>query len=111
MTIDDADSEPVKADTATDLKEKETKVKKGGTLGSTWWSEEKKVAFMSTLEAQKQTRGNTSTSNVEFWSHHAIPALAMNPLTADCAQNTLASLQTKYSGLMKQLTHKSQLAK
>lgn len=107
VTIDDADSEPVKADTATDLKEKETKVKKGGTGG--WWSEEKKVAFMSTVESQKESRGDTPTSNVEFWRHHAIPALAMNQLTADCAQNTPASLQTKYSVLSSLLTKTNKL--
>ena len=41
VTIDDADDELVNADTATDLKEKETKGKKGGTGGNGWWSGKK----------------------------------------------------------------------
>ena len=89
--------------------EQETKPAKGGgqetkpVTGGGWWSEEKKVAFMRIVESQKLSRGARTTNSDEFWREHVIPALRQDALTKDCADNTPASLKTRYNSLAKQL--------
>ena len=109
-TLDDeVKIDQVVSNSAPRSQEQETKPAKGGgqetkpATGGGWWSEEKKVAFMRTVESQKLTRGARTTNSDEFWREHVIPALRQDALTKDCADNAPASLKTRYNSLAKQL--------
>ena len=42
---------------------------------NTWWSEEKKVAFIEVVEGERDALGCKTTPDKEFWCEHVFPIL------------------------------------
>ena len=64
---------------------------------NTWWSEEKKVAFIEVVEGERDALGCKTTHDKEFWCEHVFPILLQNDLTKDIAYNNWSSTQTKHT--------------
>jgi len=45
---------------------------------NTWWSEEKKVAFIEVVEGERDALGCKTTPDKEFWCEHVFPILWVN---------------------------------
>ncbi len=70
---------------------------------NTWWSEEKKVAFIEVVEGERDALGCKTTHDKEFWCEHVFPILLQNDLTKDIANKEWTSMRTKYRGFVSTL--------
>ena len=70
---------------------------------NTWWSEEKKVAFIEVVEGERDALGCKTTPDKEFWCEHVFPILLQNGLTKDIANKDWTSMRTKYRGFVSTL--------
>ena len=70
---------------------------------NTWWSEEKKVAFIEVVEGERDTLGYKTTPDKEFWCEHVFPILLQDDLTKDIANKDWTSMRTKYRGFVSTL--------
>ena len=71
---------------------------------NTWWSEEKKVAFIEVVEGERDALGCKTTPDKEFWCEHVFPILLQDDLTKDIANKDWTSMRTKYKGFVTTLT-------